>query len=375
MLMGPMLYRTKLLHYRRDCRRGFSLLELLIALTILAIALVPVAYFYTKSLQMVEEASIRTRALMLCRERLAEIRQMPYDQIRTNVTPSQTQLVLYSSVGAIDTTASDWFGYDLELAGTTPLQWQAMFFYPLPLDYNPYQPDRQGYNNGLNVNHYISNNPIGGLVDSHVNFYDASGTPLDYEYEPIGFYKQKVYNANRALQGNIDGGLGSPAYDNIDIRMADRRTLTVIEPSIAGGDDYFRTGTEQQVDNYSTFGRRTIIMDVVPFPMDTDPANGADDYAPNDERDGGATAINPYPISKGPDNKFQLVSEYGTRGKMVTVQVFWLPRKAENVYIAWKDLNKVELKTFIAANNEASDLSANTGKLGRNDFLFISPPN
>lgn len=373
--MGPMIYRTKLLHYTRDSRRGFSLLELLIALTILAIALVPVAYFYTKSLQMVEEASIRTRALMLCRERLAEIRQMPYDQIRTNVTPSQTQLVLYSSVGAIDTTAADWFGYDLELAGTTPLQWQAMFFYPLPLDFNPYQPDRQGYNNALNVNHYISNNPIDGLVDNHVNFYDASGTPLDYEYEPIGFYKQKVYNANRALQGNVDGGLGSPAFDNIDIRMADRRTLTVIEPSIAGGNDYFRTGTEQQVDNYSTFGRRTIIMDVVPFPMDTDPANGADDYAPNDERDGGATAINPYPISKGPDNKFQLVSEYGTRGKMVTVQVFWLPRKAENVYIAWKDLNKVELKTFIAANNEATDLSANTGKLGRNDFLFISPPN
>ena len=46
-------------------RAGFSLLELMVALTILAIALVPVAYFYTKSLQMVEEAGIRTRALML----------------------------------------------------------------------------------------------------------------------------------------------------------------------------------------------------------------------------------------------------------------------------------------------------------------------
>ena len=54
-------------------RQGFSLLELMVALTILAIALIPVAYFYSKSLQMVEEASIRTRALMLqVRDRTAD---------------------------------------------------------------------------------------------------------------------------------------------------------------------------------------------------------------------------------------------------------------------------------------------------------------
>ncbi|HES58410.1 MAG TPA: prepilin-type N-terminal cleavage/methylation domain-containing protein, partial [Firmicutes bacterium] len=218
-------------------RQGFSLLELMVALTILAIALIPVAYFYSKSLQMVEEASIRTRALMLAQERIAEVRQMPYDMIRSNITPSSEQVKLYTGEGIIDTTASDWYGYDLEVSGTTPPQWQAMFFYPLPLDFNPYQPQTQGYNNALNVNHYTPFNPVTGLTDSHVNF--NGGNSLDYEYEPIGFYTQKVYNRNRRLIGN----------DRQDIELADRRTLSVIEPSIAQGNDFFRSGNDQQVDN------------------------------------------------------------------------------------------------------------------------------
>ncbi len=300
---------------------------------------------------------------------------MPYEHIRTNITPSPTHIALYGSSGDIDTSTDDWYGYDLEMAATPPIipEWQAMFFYPLPLDYNPYQPDRQGYNNANNVNHYLPNNPFGpGFADTHVNFNGANS--LDYEYEPIGFYKQKVFNTSRQLQGNVDGP-DNDAFDFSDIRMADRRTMTVIEPSVAGGDDYFRTGTEHQVDNYSIFGRRTIIMDVLPSPMDTDPLSGTDDYGPSDERDGGATAINPYPVSKGPDNKFQLESEYGTKGKMVTVQVFWMPRNADKAYIPWRDINKIELKTFIAADNEGSNLAANVGTLGRNDLLFITPPN
>ena len=80
-----------MMNKRFSSRQGFSLIELLVALTILAIALIPVAYFYSKSLQSVEQASIRTRALMLANERLAEMRQMPYDEIRTNITPSNAQ--------------------------------------------------------------------------------------------------------------------------------------------------------------------------------------------------------------------------------------------------------------------------------------------
>src|SRR5215213_7128300 len=107
--MGSMEgYTTRAADVRRLTRAGFSLIELLVALTILAIALIPVAYFYSKSLQSVEEASIRTRALMLCNERLAEIRSMPYDQIRTNITPSNAQKLALTDAGAMDLTAQDW---------------------------------------------------------------------------------------------------------------------------------------------------------------------------------------------------------------------------------------------------------------------------
>jgi prepilin-type N-terminal cleavage/methylation domain-containing protein len=361
---------------RRTSEGGFSLLELMIGLTILAIALVPVAYFYTKSLQTVEKASIRTRALMLARERITEVRQMPYDQIRTNVTPSREQLKLYAAAGTVDPDAEDWYGYDFELqppAGRP--QWKAMFNFPLPLDYNPYQPATQGYNNADNVNHYVPANPVNGMTDPHVNF-NNGGLNLDYEYEPIGFYEQKVYNRNQLLIGNRDvGSSGDLLLDSSDIRMADRRTLSLIEPSLDGGNDYFRMGNDQQVRNYAVFGRRTIIMDVIPDPLDTDPFIGGDNFAPDDDRDGGATAINPYPLSKGPDNKFQVVSEYGTRGKLVTVQVFWMPRNADDGYVAWEDMDKIELKTFIPAGNEGSNLPTGSGSLGRTDHLFITPPN
>lgn len=342
---------------------GFSLLELMVALTILAIALIPVAYFYSKSLQMVEESSIRTRALMLAQERITEIRQMPYDQIRSNITPSAEQIKLYSSAGVINTSAADWYGYDLETSGTTPPQWQAMFSFPLPLDFNPYQPQTQGYNNALNVNHYSPFNPVAGVSDSNVNF--NGGNSLDYEYEPIGFYTQKIYNRNKLLVGP----------DRTDVEMADRRTLSLIEPSIDEGNDYFRSGNDQQVDNYSIYGRRTIILDVIPDPQDTDPSLPVpDNYAPDDDFDGGATPVDPWPLGKGPDNKFQVVSGFGSRGKLVIVQVFWLPRKAPNAYIAADDLNKIELKTFIAANNDTSTLGASSGDLTRNDYLMLTPP-
>lgn len=356
--------------FRRD---GFSLLELLVALTILAIALIPVAYFYSKSLQMVEEASIRTRGLMLAQERLAEIRQMPYERIRSNVTPAEEHLRLYTAAGTMDTSSDDWYGYDFEGGSGlhAPERWAGMFFYPLPLDYNPYRPQTQGYNNAIGAQHYVANNPIAGMADPQINI-NGGGAELDYEYEPIGFYSQKVFARNRALAG----------FDRSDIRMVDRRTVGSIEPSLAGGYDRFRTGAQQQVDNYEIYGRRTIIMDVLPQPRDldggsittTNPVVGADGYAPDEDYDGNASAVNPYPVAKGPDNKFQVASRHGTRGKMVIVQVFWLPRNADQTYIQADELNKIELKTFISASNEDSSLASDEGGISRNDYLIISPP-
>jgi prepilin-type N-terminal cleavage/methylation domain-containing protein len=376
------------LRHRHE-RRGFSLLELLIALTILAIALVPVAYFYSKSLQMVEQSSIRTRALMLAHERLAEIEQLPYESLRSNVTPSKQHLQLYrdstsGGIGSggirIDTNAAneDWFGYDFELASNprhAQFEWAGMFAYPLPLDYNPYRPQTQGYNNLQGVGRYTNVLPAGSFADPHVNFNDgtdtvdpATGLPVDercYEYEPIGFYTRNVVRRNQSL--------GGP--DIQDIRMSDRRSISMVEPSI-NNTDFLRSGTEQQADHYGIYGRRTIIMDVRPMPPDTDPSSalgGPDNYAPSDERDGGATALNPYPQAKGPDNKFQIHSEHGTKGKMVIVQVFWLPRDATEGYIAWDDLNSVELRTFIAATNESSSEQADDESLSHNDFLVLTP--
>ena len=94
--------------------------------------------------------------------------------------------------------------------------------------------------------------------------------------------------------------------------MQDRRTLSSVEPSIARDgagriQDSFRSGVEEEVDKYAIFGRRTIILDAVPVMSgisDTD----ADNYAPDDDRDGGASAVDPYPIGKGPDNKFRVAS-------------------------------------------------------------------
>jgi len=380
----------------RNRRSGFSLLELMVAMTILAIALVPVAYFYSTSLQMVEKASIRTRALALAQERLAEVRQMPYERIRSNITPSREQLAVYADAGTIDTENDDWYGYDFAVpigSNHSADQWAGMFFYPLPLDYNPYRPQTQGYNNALVAGHWTPNNPITGMLDAHVNINtnsgpgNAAGVELDYEYEPIGFYKQKVYNRSLALTGDVEPALGDNATnDRGDVRMIDRRTIPGIEPSMSRGADHFRVGDEKQLDNYEIYGRRTIILDVRPLPQDDD----GDFYAADEDRDGGATATNPYPAAKGPDNKFQVLSRHGTSGKMVIVQVFWLPRDAEERYIDWDDMNHVELRTFISASNEDSNLAAGGssggtgassgkgsgagGTMNRNDLLIITDP-
>ena len=357
----------------RRLRQGFSLLELMIALTILAIALVPVAYFYSKSLQMVEQSTVRTRALMLAQERLAELRQMPYDQIFSNVTPTPTQLQVYHAEGVLDTSVGDWFGYDYEASG----DWQAMWHYPLPLDYNPYDPSTQGYNNALNVNHITPENPIAGLFTGQINFNGGAG--FDYEYEPIGFYRFKVNRQNSLLEAAGPGVDDINVPDIADIRMIDRRSLPQVEQRLdnLNNMDSFRTGYDQLVEQYGEFGRRTIIMDVLPNvggennPLDTD----GDTFDPNDDRDGGATALDPYPITKGPDNKFQVLTRAGGSGKLIIVQVFWLPRDAGNGYIPFSDLNVIDLRTFVSPTNEWTSINGAGGPLTLNDYLNITPTN
>jgi len=376
---------------------GFSLLELLIALTILAIVLVPVAYFYTKSLQMVEQASIRTRALTLAQERIAEIRQMPYDQIRSNVTPSAEQLRVFGTnpggQGVIDVTQADWYGYDFETPqGLTPSHppdaWAGMFLYPLPLDFNPYDPRTQGYDNSVGANHTVPNNALGL---PYVNFYSANS--LDYEYEPIGFYRDKVYRHNLDLNWDSAAASGARA----DIRWSDRRTIPAVEPSIARSltgvtYDYFRSGVEQQLDNYAIYGRRTIILDVLPNPQDTDFQRGDDprNMPPDSDYDGvplgPAGLARPYSPAKGPDDKFQQVSRYGSRGKKVIVQVFWLPRGAlqgghaagqpahlQPSYVPKEELNMIELVTFVGASSGEVGAQVQS-PLDNNDTLFITSP-
>ncbi|MEZ5337718.1 MAG: prepilin-type N-terminal cleavage/methylation domain-containing protein [bacterium] len=354
-------------------RRGFSLLELMIALTILAIALVPVAYFYSKSLQMVEQSSVRTRALMLAQERLAELRQMPYDQIFSNVTPSPTQVRVYTAESAIDPTTADWFGYDYETAG----DWQAMWHYPLPLDYNPYDPATQGYNNAVGVNRNTPSNPLGGVFSSHVNFNTPNS--FDYEYEPIGFYNFRINRQNALLEAAGPGVDQIAVPDIADVRMIDRRSLPQVEQRLdnLNNMDNFRTGYGQLVEQYGEFGRRTIILDVVPNvggennPLDTD----GDNFDPNDDRDGGATALDPYPIQKGPDNKFQVLTRGGGPGKLIIVQVFWLPRNPPDGYIPFSDLNVIDLRTFVSPTNEWTTLGEGSGPLTNNQSLIITPTN
>jgi prepilin-type N-terminal cleavage/methylation domain-containing protein len=354
-----------------QARRGFSLIELLIALTILAIALIPVAYFYSKSLQSVEEASIRTRAMQLAHERIAEVRQMPYDQIRTNITPSNAQKLALIDQGAMDPTTENWTGYDFASAGRTSRRGNehaGMFFYPLPLDFNPYQPATQGYDATINANHFRPNNPLGaGAADGHLNINDGSGNFVNYEYEPIGFYQFRISNRNNSLSNQ----------ERSDIAMQDRRTISSVEPAIArdaGGrvQDTFRSGTEEEVAKYAIFGRRTIILDAVPTIAGI-ADNDGDNFAADDDRDGNANALDPYPIGKGPDNKFQVVSRYGL-GKLVIVQVFWLPRNPPSGYIQPKDLNIIEMKTFVTPDGQQdSRLSRDSNVMLRNNFHFITP--
>jgi len=336
----------------RDARRGFSLLELLVAVAILALVMVPIAFFYSRALQAVEAASIRNRALELAQERINEIKGMPYEMLRANNQPSSDDIVIAVTQGG--------YAQDTDFADHTSFMWS----YPLPLGFNPYQPATQGYYAGEDVPRN-NGNLLGGPAAPHINMVGEGGT-LPYEYEPIGFYT----------------GLRRTN----DFRTTDPRTQPLFErPSaglVTGAGDYQRVGTEYRRDLYSIYGRRTIILDVVPEPADDD----NDVYPVDSPYDGGANPLDPYPPTKGPRNKFQVRSKYGIRGKLVTVQVFWLPRvwKGRVAKDPWnhpdwewlpkEDLNVVELKTFIPANNAENAVDVESDLLTSNNLLFISSP-
>lgn len=321
-------------------REGFSLLELLVAVAILALVMVPIAFFYNRALQAVEAASIRNRALELAQERINEIKGMPYEMIRANNQPGPDDIELNSLDP--DAMPSPRGVYDHD---------HFMYFYPLPLGFNPYDPGTHGYDNTPNLRRRNVNG-MGDVVSSTgppvAPFMNIDGDAA-YEYEPPGFYA------------------GLRRTD--DMRTTDPRTYSMSEEPI-GISDNFRLGTEYRRDIYGVYGRRTVILDVLPEPADDD----TDIYPVDSPLDGGASALDPYPPLKGPWNKFQVRSKYGMKGKLVAVVVFWLPKKAPERYLRPDELNMVELKTFIPASNAETAIDVESDLLTSNNFLFISNP-
>lgn len=318
-------YRTE----ARPARAGFSLVELLIALTILAIALLPVAYFYNKVVASIGEQMKRSRALQLAEERMAEIKALPYDSLRTNNDPGQAYMQAWVAAGNLQTdlpfdpvygTPNPYLAYPPPNTGGAHT-YAPVFYYALPPLFNPYNPNTWGYN---------ADRP-------------------DPEYEPIGFYSNLARGA--------------------DDYTTDPRRISAVDA--IDGTGMNRNGTADRESSYAIYGRRTVIMDVIPNPVDD--ADG-DTFLPDDPRDGGATVLNPYPIGRGPANKFDIRSKYGNRGKLVTVIVFWLKNNSQTGYVKYSDLNTIILKTFISANNHFTDLSPTSDVFTNNSMLITTTP-
>lgn len=346
----------------RQYRKGFSLLELLVALAILLIAMIPIAYFYTRAASTISEQILRSRALELARERAAEIQSLSYENIRANNDPGDLVNAYVngpSPINQIDfplgtnysrdlpiNTLAIWGAQDPNIPpqlgsgpGNQPLQMPPVFNYPLP-----------AYNNGTNV-------PDSRLTSKYgpnywYNPYDPDTwgywVESPSEYEPIGFYSM--------LSKSSDSRLSSPTRKPI------------IDVPVDGGDN--RTGNPTTEKSYELFGRRTIIRNLVLESVDD--ADG-DNRHPDDPLDGGADALNPFPIGKGPFNKFDVISTSGTQGKLITIQVFWLKKGFSSGYVRWDDLNHVELPILIVNTNNKISVNGSTS-IGVNNYISTPPP-
>ncbi|MCD6119082.1 prepilin-type N-terminal cleavage/methylation domain-containing protein [bacterium] len=321
---------------------GFSLLELLVALTILVIALLPIAYFYGRMLANVEQASIRTRAVGLANERIAELEQMPVEMLRANNSPQKGDIINPS----LNITGAVW-------GETAPLDMEAdnfyfdpgppyrtyQYYYALPVEFNPYNPFTQGWNNTPGVDHYDPDLP-------------------EFEYEPIGFMARLARST--------------------DIAETDPRLNPAVGTAQAGSGGYIhrtsgimhfqRTGSESREELYDIYGRRTVIMEVVPEPADDD----GDSLLPDDPLDGGATTYDPYPLLRGPANKFQVRSKDGAYGFQGWVTVFWLPADAPERYVPLEGLSYIQVPFFISATNADSTLAVGDSKVIVTNKFVIS---
>ena len=341
-------------------RQGFSLLELLVALAILLIAMIPIAYFYTRAASSISEQVLRARALELCRERAAEIQAMSYENIRANNDPGAIVNAYVNGATPIDqedfpigsvfnrdipaTSKGIWDSQDPNIkpqTGSTnqPLPMPPVFNFPLP-----------AYNAGTTVPDARISSKYGGNYWYNPYDPDTWGYWVESpsEYEPVGFYAM--------LSKSSDGRLSSPVRKPI------------IDAPVDGGDN--RIGNTTSEKYYELFGRRTIIRNLV---LDSVDDNDGDNRHADDPLDGGADALNPYPLGKGPFNKFDVISTSGTQGKLVTIQVFWLKKGSTNGYVRWEDMNHVELPLLVVNTNNTLSVNGSTS-IGASNYISTPPP-
>ncbi len=293
---------------------GFSLLELLVALTILVIALIPIAYFYGRMLANVEAASIRTRAVELANDRIAALKNLSPDLIRANNTPLKADIInpsanirgLWGVTAPLDMTSDNYY-FD-----EGPPYRSFQYFFALPAEFNPYNPETQGYDNTDGVDHYNPSSP-------------------EFEFEPIGFMSRSLASTDAATSDPRR----NPSIDTIEAGGFIHRSTGVVHMQ--------RSGTAARQELFEIYGRRTVIMEVVPEPMDDD----SDGYLPDHQLDGGANVYYPYPVNKGPRNKFQIRSKDGSTGYQGWVTVFWLPADAPSGYVKLEELSYVQVPFFI----------------------------
>lgn len=323
----------------RSGQSGFSLFELLVALTILVLVLVPIAYFYGRMLASVEQTSIRRRAVELAMERIKELESYG-PNLRANnnpkdesgyvkgdvISPPVNVVAFWGVTGPLDLANNNYL-YD----NTGPFYRSYQYFYPLPVAYNPYDPRTWGWDNTPAIDHF-----------------DPASS--EYEYEPIGFMQ--------GLSRSTDIATNDPRYNpSVESNTSGNRGFI---SRLSGSMLIQKHGADSREELYYMYGRRTVIMEVKNSVKDDD----GDGLPPSSPFDGGATVYNPYPSILGPANKFEILA--GRRDSMNPfvfnrmldcdglfaegvfgwVTVIWLSADASERYIEFKDLNYVQIPFY-----------------------------